>query len=193
MQDDWQEAWGPVMRAVGTVGSDLGARAVAGIDRIEPGTLRRYLEPLEFDCALHHDEQVAKAHGHGGVTAPYTAALSFAMPAMWQPGDATLFPEDSRDAQPARSAVKPVYPDYFPSFSGYFATDIDIDFVRPALVGDRLTRRGARLVSCEPKETRIGRGAFIKIESEVVTETGEVITRMRTGMYLYQSHQEQPA
>lgn len=190
MQDDWQEAWAPVMRAVG---SDLGTRPTAGVDRIERGTLRRYLEPLEFDCALHDDEQVAKAHGYGGLTVPYTATLSFAMPAMWHPGDPTLFPDDSRDAQPITSAVKPVYPDYFPPFTGYFATDIDIDFVRPALVGDRLMRRGARLVSCEPKKTRVGRGAFIKIESELVTETGEVITRMRTGMYLYQPHQEQPA
>lgn len=187
MQDDWKQAWAPVVQAVG---ADLGGRSVQGVDRIEPGTLRRYLEPLEFGCALHHDEAVAKAHGYAGVVVPYTAALSFTMPAMWNPGDETLFPDDSRDAQPARSSVKPVYPDFFPPFTGYFATDIEMDFVRPAVVGEQLSRRGFRLMACEPKETRVGRGAFIKIESEVVTETGDVISRTRTGMFLYEPHSQ---
>jgi hypothetical protein len=186
MSETWKDQWLPVVQAIG---QELPGAASCPADAIEAGTLRRYLEPLEFGCPLHHDEQVARECGYDQVIAPYTATLSFTMPAMWTPGAPTLFPSDERNAQPVRSAVKPVYPAYFPPFSGYFATDIDIDFIRPAMVGERVMRRGNKLVACEPKETRVGRGAFVKFESELVTEHGEVISRMRTGVYLYEPHE----
>ena len=36
-----------------------------------------------------------------------------------------------------------------------------------------------------PKETSVGRGAFLKWESDVVTESGEVVARIRIGTYAY--------
>ena len=76
-----------------------------------------------------------------------------------------------------------------PRTTGYFATDMEMDFVRPVTLGERLGRRGHRLLSCTPKETAVGRGAFMKWESEVVDADGEVVMRMRTGTYAYQPHQ----
>lgn len=181
--EEWKAAWSKVVSAVGT---DIGVDdAQEPADAIEAGTLRRYLEPLEFDCALHHDKAAAQAYGYPDVTVPYTGAISFTMPAMWQPGDSPLFDSSDRDAQPERSAVKPRYPDFFPAFSGYFATDMDIEFIRPVHVGERVSRRGAKLVACDPRETRIGRGAFLKTESEIVTDGGEVVARILTGLFLY--------
>jgi hypothetical protein len=53
------------------------------------------------------------------------------------------------------------------------------------VAGERIGRRGKRLLSCTPKETAVGRGAFMTWESEVVTETGEVVGRIRIGTYAY--------
>ncbi|MCP9977467.1 hypothetical protein [Actinomadura madurae] len=40
-------------------------------------------------------------------------------------------------------------------------------------------------MSCAPKETAVGRGAFLTWESEIVTEPGEVVARIRIGTYAY--------
>lgn len=187
LNEDWKAAWSAVMQAIGT---DIGLGEVQEpADAIEAGTLRRYLEPLEFDCPLHHDKAVAQEHGYADVIAPYTSAISFTMPAMWQAGDPPLFDSSDRDAQPERSAVKPCYPDFFPSFIGYFATDMDIEYLRPLHIGERVSRRGAKLVACDPRETRVGRGAFLKTEAEIVTDNGEVVARVLTGLFLYNPHQ----
>lgn len=185
--EDWKKAWQPVIDRIGT---DIGEDAQFGADAIDASAVRRYLEPLEFNCALHRDADVARGHGHADVIVPYTAATTFTIPPMWRAGQETLFPADDRNAQPERSAVKPDFPEFFPAFTGYFATDIEIDFVRPAHLGERLGRRGNRIVACDPKETRIGRGAFVKCETDIVTEFGEVIARMRTGTFLYVPHPE---
>jgi hypothetical protein len=44
------------------------------------------------------------------------------------------------------------------------------------------------LLSCVPKETRVGRGAFCTFESEIVSDKGDVVARMRTGTYAYDPH-----
>ncbi|MDB5817306.1 MAG: hypothetical protein JWQ11_946, partial [Rhizobacter sp.] len=59
--DDWRAAWQPMMERVGHDFSDGEVRW--GADAIEPGTIRRYLEPLEFDCPLFYDREIAQAHG----------------------------------------------------------------------------------------------------------------------------------
>ena len=187
LDEAWKAAWDTVVEAIGT---DIGVgEAQEPADAIEAGTLRRYLEPLEFDCPLHNDKAVAQQYGYADVIAPFTAAISFTMPAMWEPGDPPLFESPDRDVQPERSAVKPQYPDFFPAFTGYFATDMDVDYLRPLHLGERVMRRGAKLIACEPKETRVGRGAFLKTEAEIVTDKGEVVALLRTGLFLYDPHQ----
>jgi hypothetical protein len=181
--DDWTATWAPMMAAVGT---DLsGGRTVRGADPIERSTVRRYLEPLEFDCGLHYDPEVATSHGYADVTAPYTSVLTFTIPAMWEPGR-QLFTSDERDAQPAFSPINGDDLRVAPQLTGFFATDIEMDFIRPPTVGDHLSRRGNVLMSCQPKWISVGRGAFMTLESEVVTDLGEVIGRVRNTVFAYE-------
>jgi hypothetical protein len=179
---DWQAAWQPLVDAVGREFGD--GTVVYGADRVEAGLIRRYVEPLEFSSSLHHDAEVARAHAD--ITAPYTSLLMFSVPAMWSPGDPPVFSSAERDAQPARSPVAERRLREQPYTSEYFATDMEIDFVRPVVVGERVgRRRSQRLVSCEPKETGVGRGAFLVWESELVDGQGDVVARIRTGVYSY--------
>ena len=77
---DWKLEWQEVIDAAGRDFSD--GKVHYGADAVEAGAIRRFLEPLEFDCALHYDADVARQHGYPDITAPYTATMSWAMPAM---------------------------------------------------------------------------------------------------------------
>ncbi len=184
MNDDWKAAWDPV---VAQVGQDLSSGKIRyGADPIERSAVRRYLEHLEFDCALHHDPDVAREHGHADMTAPYTAVNTFTLDPLWRPGT-TIFDSEGRNDQPF-APPKLRHPPGTPKMTGHFATDIELEWFRPLVVGDHLGRRGHKLLSCEPKETRVGRGAFLKFESEIVDQHGEVVARSRLGIYLYEPH-----
>lgn len=182
----WQDEWQPLVDAVGR---EFGDGTVAfGADAVEVGAIRRYLEPLEIDSPLHYDADAARAHGYPDVIAPYTAVMPFSVPAMWQPGEPTLYDDPGHDAQPARSPINNQDMPLGPPTTGFFATDVEIDFVRPLVVGERVGRRGRRLVSCAPKETSMGRGAFLTWQAELVTDGGDIVGYVRTGSYAYNPH-----
>jgi hypothetical protein len=102
--EDWQTAWQPVIEAVGT---DFGGgEVVEGADAVDASALRRFLEPLELDCPLHHDERVAREHGYPGVNAPISSYFTFVAPPIWRPGDPPVFTSDERDAQPEGIAAR---------------------------------------------------------------------------------------
>jgi len=180
--ENWQAAWQPMVELVG---QDLSDGTVAwGADPIEPGAIRRYLEPLEFDCPLHYDREVARQHGHADITAPYTSISTFSLPAQWRPGE-PLFTSAQRDAQPAYSPLRGARAAVAPPTTAYFATEYSADYLRAPRAGDRLGRRGNRLLHCDPKATRVGRGAFTLWEYEVVDQNLQVLARCRLGMYHY--------
>ena len=72
-----------------------------------------------------------------------------------------------------------------PETSAGSGTDLEIEYHRPAYVGDRLSVSGNRLLSCIPKETSIGRGAFMIHESYVHNQRGELVATIRRGTYSY--------
>jgi acyl dehydratase len=191
MIDQWQSAWAPMIEAVG---SEFGAGDTEpGADAVERGPIRAFLEPLEFDCPLHFDEDVARAHGYPGVIAPYTSVTTFALGPLWKPGSRPVFTSDQRDAQPDVPAMRARETGLEPPTTAFFATELSIDFFRPVTVGERLARVGHRLVSCVPKETSVGRGAFVTWEWDVCTASGEVVARYQATTYSYNPHPAEPA
>jgi hypothetical protein len=184
----WQDDWQPLVDAVGRQFGD--GVVVYGGDAVELGTIRRFVEPLEIDSPLHFDAAHARAHGYADVIAPYTQTMSYSVPPMWVPGEQTLYDSAAPDAQPARSPINNQDMPLGPRTTGFFATDIELAFVRPVAVGERVGKRGRRLIACIPKETSMGRGAFLTWESELVTDTGEVVAFVRTGTYAYNPRED---
>jgi hypothetical protein len=188
MTEGWQADWQPMIDAIG---EDFSGGAVRmGADDVERSGIRRFVEPLEFDCPLHYDEAVAKAHGYAGIVAPYSSVTTWTIPPMWTPGAPPVFTSAERNAQPERSPVANVStrPTPTPPTTGYFATDIEIEYFQPVIVGDRLSSSGRRLLSVVPRETSVGRGAFLIWESEVRNQRGELVVKMRNGLYIYNPH-----
>lgn len=183
---DWKLDWQPVIDAVGRDFAD--GEVTWGGDPVERGAIRRYLEPLELDCALHTDPEVARAAGYADVTMPATGVIAWTIPAAWRPGE-VLFDSDDRNAQPVTSAINNPDLPIGPRTTGFFGTDIEVDFLRDVVAGERLGRKGRRLVSCTPKETAVGRGAFLMWESEIVTDSGDLVGRIRIGTYAYVPHE----
>ena len=121
---------------------------------------------------------------------PYTGVVAWTLPAAWVPGE-TLFDSADRDAQPVRSSINNTDLGLGPRTTGFFGTDIEVDFVREVVAGERLGRRGRTLVSCTPKQTSVGRGAFLTWESDIVSDRGDVVGRIRIGSYAYVPHPDQ--
>lgn len=179
----WMKAWGPMVAAVGReFGED---RPEVWGEVIEAGAVRRYIEPLELDSALHSDAAFARAHGYRDIVVPCSALASFALPLLWQPGQPPLFTDAARDAQLTRSHIAGVLFGLEPPTTHFFAVNAEADFLEPACVGDRLCRRGALLLECQPKQTRLGHGAFITWQTEVINQERTLVARLRTTFFRY--------
>ncbi|WP_246516462.1 FAS1-like dehydratase domain-containing protein [Salicibibacter cibarius] len=119
--------------------------------------------------------------------APYSSLLTWTIAAHWYPGE-KIFTSSDRNAQPARNPVGGVQTDLEPQTTGFFATDIEFDYLQPVKVGDWLCNNGNVLLSCAPKETKVGRGAFLVWESTICNQHGEEVAKMRIGTYKYNPH-----
>jgi hypothetical protein len=177
--------WQPLVEAVGQEFGDEGV--TWGADTVELTGIRRLLEPFEFGCALHYDKPTAIEHGYPDVVAPVSAVQVFAIRPMWQPGDDPVFPNPERNAEPERWLTAAGRPPMAPRSSAAFMTDVEWDFLLPVIVGDRVGIRNRRkIVSCTPKELRVGKGAFLTLEQNVVNQRGETVMRVRQTSFSYE-------
>lgn len=140
-----------------------------GADAVEPGSIRRWLEPKEFDCAIHTDEAAARAAGHDGIVAPATMAFTYGLPAYWQPGD----PPAKAGDEPRQIPI-PVIFDVPAPCTLSFATSVEIEFFEPMRLGDRLTVTH-RLVDITRKTLRVGDGAFLTQQDTYTNQRDEVV------------------
>jgi acyl dehydratase len=186
----WARAWQPMIDAVGTEFGD--GVAQQGPDAVEQGAVRRFAESLEFGCPLHYDRAVARRHGYRDVVAPVSSIITFTIAPLWRPGEPPVFTSPERDAQPSRSGLGPRLTGLEPATTGYFAAETGLDYLAPAVVGDRLARVGNLLVSCVPKETSVGRGAFITWQYEIRNQHAEAVARVRSTAYSYVPHPDPP-
>ena len=173
----------------GAIGKDFsGGETRTGADEVERGAIRKYCEPIELDCPLHHDDDVAKKYGYDGIIAPYSAVhQTFSVEANWKPGDETRWPTNdpdqlfASDPNQGRRGIPLPHP---PTSSG-FVTDMEIEYVKPVYVGDRLTTSGRKLLSVQVKKTSVGFGAFMTFESEIHDQNGDLVARVRNGSYAF--------
>lgn len=159
----WEEAESYLGKVIGT---DV------GVDAVELGSIRRWLEPKEFECALHTDVNSAKAAGYRTVVAPSTMVFSYGLPAYWSPVDG-----HAKIGDEPRQIPIPVIFDVPAPCTLSFASNIDMEFHEPMYVGDTITRT-SRLLSIKHKELRVGKGAFMTQEDTYTKQEGERVAKV---------------
>ncbi len=60
-----------------------------------------------------------------------------------------------------------------------------MDFLRPVTAGERIGTTPNRLLNVNPKETKVGRGAFLTFEADIVSDKGDVVAKNRSTAFFY--------
>ncbi len=180
----WAHVWDPAVAAIGRDFSS-GSPSVAA-DAVEAGAVRRYCEALEFGCPLHHDAEVARQFGFRDIVAPASGVSTWVRRAHWRPGDPTRYATAEPDAPISMETPDeqlPPLPE--PPGTRSFVSGIETEYFEPVCVGDRLVSSGRRLLSVTPKETSVGRGAFMTLQSEVHNQNGALVARIKNSGFHY--------
>ncbi len=159
--------WGTWEETESFLGKEIGS--TVGPDPVERGTIRRWLEPKEFDCAIHSDAEAARAAGYEDIVAPASMVFTYGIPAYWQPGDAPAQIDD----EPTQIQI-PVIFDVPAPCDKSFATSIEVEFFEALYPGDEVTCT-SKLVDIKHKELKVGKGAFLRQEDTYTKQTGEVV------------------
>lgn len=159
--------WGTWEETESFLGKKIGS--TVGPDPVERGTIRRWLEPKEFDCAIHTDAEAARAAGYEDIVAPASMVFTYGIPAYWQPDDAPAQIDD----EPTQIQI-PVIFDVPAPCDKSFATSIEVEFFEPLYPGDEVTCT-SKLVDIKHKELKVGKGAFLRQEDTYTKQTGEVV------------------
>src|SRR3954470_10485877 len=60
-----------------------------GVDDVTQNDIRHKLEVYCFDCPLHWDAEVARAHGYKTLVAPVAMTSLWSVPPYWTPGESS--------------------------------------------------------------------------------------------------------
>ena len=150
----------------------------AGVDEVSRNDIRRKLEVYCFDCPLHYDNAVARAHGYRDLVAPVSMTPLWAMPAYWSPGDPVAFVPGARENPGGMRTDLPIV------FPRGVNTGTEWEFFEPLYPGDEL--EGVwRLAEIKPRQTRLGNGAFLIVDTDIHKRTGELVAKNRNTNYRY--------
>lgn len=159
---------------------------IEGVDEVTRGDIRRKLEVFGFDCPLHYDEAVARAHGYRTLVAPNAMTALWTMEPYWQPGDPEHYPGEPEKVGPIAGTQIPT-----PYAKGMNVSS-EWEFFEPLYPGDRLKGRW-KLVEINEKQTRVGPGVFLTVEATYTKATGEVVGIARNTLLSYNEDPERAA
>ena len=180
--NDSELDWGPTREFVGR---DIMLEPKTGIDEVEKSAIRRQMEVLEMDCPLHYDDAVAREYGFEGAFAPFHMIQTFQTASMWEPGIGTIWPTDDphfTNSGTGRAGKTMNVPT--PGTAG-FVTDLEVEFLKPLYLGERVTQVSQTLLEVNPRKTRVGDGAFLTYESLFENQDGVRVGRQKMVSYTY--------
>lgn len=152
--------------------------AFAGVDEVSINDIRRKLEIYCFDCPLHYDEAVARAHGYRTVVAPVTLTPLWSMPAYWSPGEAPAFGPLLAE-KPGGVRIEVPNP-----FVKAVNAASEWEYFEPLYPGDRIHGHW-KLTEVKPRETKLGEGAFLTFEMTMFKQTGEPVASNTNTLFRY--------
>jgi acyl dehydratase len=140
-----------------------------GPDPVERGSIRRWLEPKEFNSAIHTDATAAQSAGFKDLVAPASMVFTYGVAAYWSPGDKS----QSIDDEPTQIQIPVIFKVPAPCNKS-FATSMEMVFEEPLYPGDVVTCT-SRLIDINRKTLKVGSGAFLRQEDTYTKQTGEIV------------------
>lgn len=172
-------AFGSWAEAQAMVGTTLAE--VRGADPVSGADIRRQLEVLGWDCPLHYDADFAKQYGYRDIASPVSMARVWSMPAYWKPGEPRLVDE---------TLTTPLAVTKVPGEgAAIIATSVRMDYVEPVYPGDEIVAT-AVLKSVTPKQTRVGPGAYLVVETTYRNQHGQAVAIENVTVLRYQEDGE---
>ncbi len=159
-----------------------------GVEPLDWSAIRRICEVVEMDFPLFYSDEQAKKHGYKGIFCPASHVQNLTGQGLWRPGDPTRWPVSERNYRSNGAGQERNRPVPAPKTTAAFATDREIEYIKPVYIGDRLGSRGRKLISVAIRETSVGHGAFTIFETEWLNQHNEVVALSRSGGYQYNPH-----
>jgi uncharacterized OB-fold protein/acyl dehydratase len=145
-------------------------------DEVNQAMIRHWVEAMGDDNPVYTDDEAARANGFAGVIAPPTMLQAWIM----QGYRATAEREAARAAGTAGGSVQDELMAVLDSggFTSVVATNCEQEYVRPLLLGDRLTATSVIDAVSDEKHTGLGDGHFVTTRLEFSDQQGERVATM---------------
>lgn len=152
----------------------------AGIDEVSRNDIRRKLEVFCCDCPIYYDDKTAQAHGYRGRVAPVVLTPLWGMPAYWEPGEAIFYGPDLREKP---GGIRTDLPNVY---SRGVNTATEWEYFEPLYPDDHLSGNW-KLVEIKPRQTRLGDGIFLTVETSIFKQSGELVAKNRNTGFRYEA------
>jgi len=142
-------------------------------DEVCPQMIRHWCEAMEDANPLYTDPDYARQSKYGCIIAPPPMIWSWVIPPLWPPSEP---PKVWRDILQACARG---------GFDQIIDTDVDMEFFRPLRAGDRVAAAPRVYSVSEEKQTRLGRGHFVTVESAYRNQNGQPVCLQRVTLFIY--------
>lgn len=145
-------------------------------DEVNQAMIRHWVEAMGDENPVYTDADAARANGFPGVIAPATMLQAWIM----QGYRATAAREAARAAGTAGGSAQDELMAVLDSggFTSVVATNCEQEYVRPLVLGDRLTATSVIDAVSDEKRTGLGDGHFVTTRLEFTDQGGERVATM---------------
>jgi uncharacterized OB-fold protein/acyl dehydratase len=147
-------------------------------DEVNQAMIRHWTDAVGDDNPVYADDAVARANGFPGVIAPPTMLQAWIMRGYRsQPGGSWKALRDESGQVSAQEELFDVLD--AAGFTSVVATNCDQEYVRPVVLGDRLTVSSVIESVSPEKHTALGDGHFVTTRMDYVDQDGAPVATMR--------------
>jgi len=148
---------------------------ILATDRVCKQMIRHWCEAMEDANPLYSDEEYARHSKYGSIIAPPPMIWSWVIPPLWpSTGRPRVWEELLQTCAKG-------------GFDQVIDTDVEMEFYRPLLPGDRVSAETKVYSVTEEKQTYLGRGHFVTAESTYRNERKELVCVQRVTLLIYRA------
>jgi uncharacterized OB-fold protein/acyl dehydratase len=161
-------------------------------DEVNQAMIRHWTDAVGDDNPVYVDDEVARANGFPGVIAPPTMLQAWIMRGYRsQPGGSW---RAERDASGRASAQEELFEVLDAAgFTSVVATNCDQEYVRPVVLGDRLSVSSVIESVSPEKHTGLGDGHFVTTRLEYTDQHGDLVATMRFRILRFRPQAPRPS